>query len=129
MKYAIEVTKEQMQALELASLILARLQEGQVAHALRELPQWDTSANFVDTVAAFEASLARMPIIPRTENNYVAWDLYKVLRHRLAWDNAVEQGVVASLDAPRNWETMAALAYDTPRRMSKERPLAVVWWR
>ena len=54
-----------------------------------------------------------------------AWDLYQVIRHRLAWDNAVAEGVIDSPDAPRNWTAMLGVHYDKPMTSSAE-PLAEI---
>jgi hypothetical protein len=48
-----------------------------------------------------------------------------VIRHRQSWDKAVAEGIVASVDAPRDWSKMMGVNYDEPFRASEE-PLAKV---
>lgn len=54
----------------------------------------------------------------------VLWDLYQVIRHLLAWENAVENGWV-NKDGSRNWSEMMQVSYDTPHKSGDE-PLATM---
>ena len=54
------------------------------------------------------------------ETSKVAWDLYQVTRHRLAWDRAQACGHPGEGQAP---PPMWSVNYDQPMRTSKE-PLA-----
>jgi hypothetical protein len=51
--------------------------------------------------------------------------MYQVIRHRLSWDRAVEDGTIASPDAPRDWSKMLGVNYDEPMRTGPE-PLAKI---
>lgn len=48
-----------------------------------------------------------------------AWDVYKVIRHRLAWDRAEAEGVVAAGE-PRKWPEMMTVDFDEPRSVCAE---------
>lgn len=52
----------------------------------------------------------------------ILWDLYQVVRHRLAWDNAIKAELVNS-DGSRNWSRMMGVSYDEPIKYGSE-PLA-----
>lgn len=55
----------------------------------------------------------------------IAWDLQQVLRHRMSWDHAVREGIVPSIDSPRDWSKMMGVNYDKPFMASSE-PLATI---
>jgi len=44
--------------------------------------------------------------------NRIAWDIQRVVRHRLAWDSA-------NNPPKRNWNTMMSVNYDTPNKSSQ----------
>jgi hypothetical protein len=60
-----------------------------------------------------------------SEASRIAWDLYQVLRHRLAWDLAAAEGIVGNADSQRKWPEMMQVHYDEPSRVS-EQPLALI---
>lgn len=52
-----------------------------------------------------------------------AFDLNAVIRHRLAWDRAMDNGITDG--TTRNWPEMMGVDYDEPMHWGKE-PLAVI---
>ena len=52
-----------------------------------------------------------------------AFDLNAVIRHRLAWDRAVDMGITDG--TTRNWDAMFGVDYDDPMHWGKE-PLATI---
>lgn len=50
----------------------------------------------------------------------IAVDIHQVIRHRLAWDRAVKDKIVESVDSPRKWPQMIQVFYDTPFHWGSE---------
>lgn len=135
--YTIKLNKSQLETLSVATEILSRLGIGQFNFALDWLP-FDNgkcishedqlyfserlSALMVHHIDGYRSSLG---INSRETPEFakIAWDLHQVFRNRLAWERAVEKGIVASLDAPRKWPEMMTVDYDEPFHASEE-PLA-----
>lgn len=138
--YTMTVTKEQAQTLIQATEILARLGIGQFRDALECLPTreflpdgWHEdmdsigrilSRHMIGGIDGYRSSLGIHHKDVRKEAQ-TAWDLYQVLRHRLAWDRAVREGIVESADSPRKWPEMMQTHYDEPMKVS-DQPLAIV---
>lgn len=118
--YTLTITEKQAQEISRACEILARLQMGQIDIALRELPL--ESAMDYDQVQYIENYLRSMYRQDGKRNDSIAWDLHQVVRHRLAWDQAIAAGEVEP-GGRRNWDTMMGVIYDEPLRMGGE-PLA-----
>lgn len=47
-------------------------------------------------------------------NANIAVDIHHVIRHKLSWERAVENGVVDSESSQRNWPEMMFVSYDNP---------------
>lgn len=62
--------------------------------------------------------------MPKSEDANLLWDIYQVLRHRIAWDKAIEQGIVKEGE-PRKFSEMCGVSYDDPMRRGSE-PLCVI---
>jgi hypothetical protein len=138
--YTLTVTKEQAETLILATEILARLGIGQFRDALECLPTreflpdgWHEdmdgigkmlSRHMIGGIDGYRSSLGIRHKDVR-EPSRIAWDLYQVLRHRLAWDRAAKGGIVESANAPRKWPEMMQVHYDEPMKVS-DQPLAIV---
>lgn len=139
-KYTITVTEEQAFALVEATEILARLGIGQFQHALEYLPLikrypngWFEDMEIIGQLLAaytiggingYNSSLG-IHADQVSEQAKIAWDLYQVIRHRLSWDQAVKNGIVKSIDSPRNLAEMFQVYYDDPTKTSKQ-PLATI---
>lgn len=138
--YNLTVTKEQAEALIQATEILARLGIGQFRDALECLPTreflpigWHEDMDIIGKmlsryiiggVDGYRSSLGIHHKNVR-EPSRIAWDLYQVLRHRLAWDRAAREGIVESAKSPRKWPEMMQVHYDEPMKVS-DQPLAIV---
>jgi len=134
--YTLTITEQQARTISTACELMARLGMGQWPEALSHLPMQDSKRGgdhisallpymaglLVDGIDGWGSHLgirgARTPETART-----AWDLYAVIRHRLAWDAAVERGLTAG--EFRNWRTMGGVHYDDPEHIGKE-PLATI---
>ena len=138
--YTLTLTEKQAETLMIASEVLARLGIGQFRDALEWLPTRDSCPEgWHDDMTAIGRILSRYMIgcgdgyhsnlgIQNSDvrpTPKIAWDLYQVIRHRLAWDNAVAEGVIDSPDAPRKWTAMLGVHYDDPMQSSAE-PLAEI---
>ena len=138
--YTLTLTEKQAETLMIASEVLARLGIGQFRDALEWLPRREAyPEGWHNDMAAIGMILSRH-MIGRVNGYHsdlgihnddvhptpkIAWDLYQVIRHRLAWDKAVAEGVVDSPDSPRNWTAMLGVHYDEPMKSSAE-PLAEI---
>lgn len=140
--YTLTLTQRQLETLQEALDTYSRLGIGQWRQAFERLPlrQKDPSFNwahwhdFLDDVGfqirgftkqrvdGYQSSLG---IHSReiSESAQIAWDLHQTIRNRLSWDRAIEQGIVESLDSPRNWREMMGVSYDEPLPTS-DQPLA-----
>lgn len=58
-------------------------------------------------------------------DNAVAYDIRRVIEHHLAWERAVEQGLVESMDSPRDFPAMMTVDYDRPAHYGSE-PLPTI---
>ena len=138
--YTLTVTLQQAHALAHACEIVARLGMGQFRDALEELPRevtdWDQWHADMDSIGAMLKQHMALGVdgwhrhlgishTKTSEQAKVSWDLYQVIRRRIAWDKAVADGEVDSLDAPRNWSRMMGVHYDEPLKTSAQ-PLAVM---
>ena len=138
--YTLTITKDQAQVLTKATEILARLGIGQFRDALECLPTHEfmpdgwhedmdsvgrtLSRHMIGGIDGYRSSLGiRNKDV--SEASRIAWDLYQVLRHRLAWDLAAAEGTVVSADSQRKWPEMMQVHYDEPSRVS-EQPLALI---
>src|SRR5574340_577948 len=107
--YTLTITAQQAQVLSAACEILARLGIGQYDDALRHLPQregidWSAWHDDVRTIGqmlskhmpngidGYRSSLG-INHTKASEESRAAWDLYQVIRHRLAWDRAIAEGI------------------------------------
>ena len=139
--YQITLTKNQARVLSEALEVLARLGGiGQFRYALERLPlqekfpnSWHEDMDHIGRILAqyttsnVDGHRTSLGIYAdkTSEGTKVAWDLHQVVRHRLSWDRAVANGVVAGVDEPRNWPEMMGAHYDDPMKTGKE-PLAII---
>ena len=139
MPYTISLTDAQAQVLSTACEILARLGIGQYDDALRHLPQRDgidwgawhddmrtigemLSRHMVNGIDGYRSSLG-INHAKTSDESQVAWDMYQVIRHRLAWDRAIAAGITDG--TVRDWSQMMGVHYDKPMKSSAE-PLAQI---
>jgi hypothetical protein len=137
--YTLTITEAQAQALSSACEFLSRIQLGQ----WREITDWlplqkpidytelhqdekiigaILSKHMIENIDGGASSLGiGHPDLPK--NNGVLYDLHCVIRKKLAWERAVEQGIIESEDSPRKWPEMMQVCYDDPMKWGDE-PLA-----
>lgn len=126
--YTITVTERQAAELQEACELLARIKIGQIDHAIERLPGFYDRRDW-EQVHATQHEIQRlantlMPEATKRREDGVAWDLYQVIRHRLSWDRAHDQGVIKPGE-PRKWPEMMGVCYDEPLKMGEE-PLAKI---
>jgi hypothetical protein len=63
------------------------------------------------------------PALPA--DNSIAYDIHRTIRHKLAWQRAVSEGIVASETSARKWPEMLTVDYDAPMKWSTE-PLPTI---
>ena len=82
------------------------------------------SKHLVEEVDGYGNSLGiGHPLLPTC--NGILYDLHCVIRKKLAWDNAVEDGIIESESSPRKWPEMMQVCYDDPMKWGEE-PLATM---
>ena len=137
--YTLTITEEQARALQYATDLLQRVQLGQWEEIVDWLPlkrptdytqlHEDTRTignilcqHMVDEIDCPQVSLGvGHPDLPKS--NGVLYDLHCVIRKKLAWEYAVEQGIIENEDSPRKWPEMMQVCYDDPMKWG-DQPLA-----
>jgi len=92
----------------------------QLDMALRELPL--ESYLDYDLQRAIEHQITPHLKQDRRRGDEIAWDLYQVIRHRLAWDAAIEEGQIEKGER-RKWPEMMGVCFDEPMQRGSQ-PLA-----
>jgi hypothetical protein len=137
--YTLTITEKQAQAICEATDLLQRVQLGQWREIEDYLPLRSPVdyTNLHEDIRLIGQILSRYmvngidggasslwighPSLP--EDNGILYDLHCVIRHKLSWERAVEQGVVESEDSERKWPEMMTVNYDPPMKWGDE-PLA-----
>lgn len=138
--YTLTVTTQQAMAISRACEIVARLGIGQFRDALECLPTvtfcpdgWHDDMDAIGerlsrhmhgNVDGWRSNLG-IHHEKVSDESRVLFDLHRVIRHRLAWDGAVERGVIPSIDSPRQWPEMMQVTFDAPSRIGSQ-PLAKI---
>ena len=131
--YTLTLNETQAGTIQIACEVLARLGIGQFRDALEHLPTVEfTPDGWHEDMAAVENILRRhMQLNGKTPNqistreqHQTAWDLYTLVRHRLSWDRAIDEGRI-NPGEPRKWPEMMAVNYDDPHHASKQ-PMAKI---
>lgn len=135
--YTITLTEKQLQAISDATDLLQRVQLGQWREAVDNLPiNWKTvdyseyhddideigkilSKYMIDnmngTNSSFGVGNEKLP-----ESNSILYEIHRVIRHKLSWEKAVEEGIVESEESPRDWSKMMTVNFDKPMKYSEE---------
>ncbi len=136
MNYTITVTDKQARTLSMACEVLARLGMGQFKDAFENLPlrtkglDWSAWHDDMEDVArilsrhmqgGIDGIRSSTGIYNSNEDTRIACDLHEVIRHRLAWDRAIAEGITDGTE--RKWPEMMQITYDEPMKYSEE-PLA-----
>lgn len=136
-KYVLTISESQARAISAACDLLQRVQLGQ----WREITDWlplqkpidyeelrqdekiigaILSKHMIDNIDGGFSSLGiGHPDLPK--NNGVLYDLHCVIRKKLAWEHAVEEGYIESEDSPRKWPEMMTVDYDPPMGWGDEK--------
>jgi len=134
--YTLTITEKQAKAIQDATDLLQRVQLGQ----WREIEDYLPLRYPVDytnlhedmrligqilsryMIAGIDGGVSSLgighPSLP--EDNGILYDLHCVIRHKLSWERAVEQGVVESEDSERKWPEMMTVNYDPPMKWGDE---------
>lgn len=139
--YKLTVNENQLKAISYALDCLQRVELGQWREIIDHLPLKKPidyqelhqderiigailSKHMIDGIDGSASSLGiGHPALP--EDNGVLYDLYCVIRNKLAWERAVEQGIVESENSPRKFPEMMTVDYDSPMKWGNE-PLAKI---
>jgi hypothetical protein len=139
--YQLTVTEAQLQCIMAATDLYQRVQLGQWQEIMTSLPlqkpvDWqllrDTfdsmssllAPHCIDNVDGKGSSLGvGHPALPA--DNSIAYDIHRTIRHKLAWQRAVSEGIVASETSARKWPEMLTVDYDAPMKWSTE-PLPTI---
>ena len=119
--YTLTLTERQAAELQEACELLARIKIGQIDNAVERLPgyydqqDWGRAHEACREIRRLANTL--MPGAMKRREDGIAWDLYQVIRHRLAWDRAYGRGVIQPGE-PRKWPEMMGVCYDEPLPMS-----------
>lgn len=138
--YTLTITEEQARALQYATDVLQRIQLGQ----WREIVDWlpiqkpidynelhqdqriigaILSKHMIDNIDGGASSLGvGHPDLPKS--NGVLYDLYCVIRRKLAVERAVEEGLIENENVSRN-QMPITVDFDTPMKWG-DQPLAVM---
>jgi hypothetical protein len=132
--YHLHLNEAQARAISHACEVLARLGMGQLRDALECLPLKEYAPDgFFDDIEGIAHILNKHTTLHHGPGRYhgissaetspeskTAWDVYQVIRHRLAWDAAQAKGHPGEGEAPPPaWSVI----YDQPHKTSAE-PLA-----
>lgn len=100
--YQLTITEKQAYVMRDALEVLSRLLIGQVWAATDNLPSDCDKVRNWDMQRALEAAYEPFKPSSYTHNDTseIAWDMYMVIRHRLAWDNNPTGGYGVSFDKP-----------------------------
>lgn len=138
-KYTLTITEKQARALMDACELLQRIQLGQWEEIIDWMPLKKPtdyeqlhedrrtigeilSKHMISEVDGYGSSLGiGHPDLP--ENNGILYDLKCVIRNKLAWERAVEEGIIEGESSPRKWPEMITVDFDPPMKWGKE-PLA-----
>jgi hypothetical protein len=139
--YSVTLTEAQLQCIMAATDLYQRVQLGQWQEIMTSLPlqkpvDWqllrDTfdsmssllAPHCIDNVDGKGSSLGvGHPALPA--DNSIAYDIHRTIRHKLAWQRAVSEGIVASETSARKWPEMLTVDYDAPMKWSTE-PLPTI---
>ena len=135
--YTLTITEAQARALQDATDLMQRIQLGQWREIEDNLPlkkpiDYDElrkdfrtigdllSKHMIGGIDGHASSLGvghqELP-----ESNGILRDLHCVIRHKLSWEYAVEQGIIESESSPRKWPEMLTVNYDPPMKWGTEK--------
>lgn len=132
MMYTLTVSKKQLQVIQKALNLFARVQLGQWREIDDHLPL-KGQIDYADLYAIGKILSKYMdggmnginssygighPKLP--ESNSIAFDIHDVIRHKLSWEYAIEQGWVNSEDDKRQNNLMLGVNYERPFKWSRE---------
>lgn len=134
--YTLTITEKQARVLQEATDLLQRVQLGQWREIEDNLPLKKPvdyeelrndfqiigailSKHMINNVDGYSSSLGigneNLP-----ESNGILYDLHCVIRHKLSWERAVEEGIIESETSERKWPEMMTVNYDPPMKWGTE---------
>ena len=137
MSYTIKnLSRKQLQLIQLALETQFRLEMAQVDVALDQIRGKNGETNVFDweTVQQINRIVKDTICIDHNASWGVGFheetdtevDMMQVIRHKLAWERAVEDGIIESEQSPRKFSEMMGVCYDKPMKWSKESLIEVV---
>jgi hypothetical protein len=132
--YTIKLTKKQAETVMTACEVLARLGIGQFRDALEHLPLqrmpvWSEDLQSIGktisrytkhNIDGWQSSLS-IHSADTSDEAKTAWDIHQVIRHKLSWRRAIDDGIVATDDpASRDWDKMGGRCFDEPSQIGPD---------
>lgn len=107
-KYRLEISEKQAYLLQEATELFARIMMAQfdhisyTLHINHNLPT-ESYHKLSDSLRALEHLIYDHTSRRRSDLGDISWDLYQVIRHRLAWDNFPGGGITVNFHAPMRY--------------------------
>lgn len=123
--YKLTLSERQAHCIKSACETQSRLEFGQlgaITDALSGVLLHEDWQLLCEKVRELEGFISKLPRKNTLRSDYceMSWDLYQVIRHRLAWDRAYKQGIIKQGDM-RKWPEMITVDYDDPHHKSTEK--------
>lgn len=135
--YTLTITEKQARALQDATDLMQRIQLGQFREIEDNLPlkkpidyeelhkDFRTIGDLLSKhmIGGIDGHASSLGIghTELPESNGILYDLHCVIRRKLAWERAVEEGYIESEDSPRKWPEMMTVDYDPPMKWGSEK--------
>ena len=136
--YTLEVSQNQLQQISKACELVARLGLGQIFDIQKHLPfkkenvDWSKYHDAIDTfkkeIGSELCHGGNLGIHNSdvTESTRILFDIHDVARNRLSWDRAIEEEIVESREASRDWAKMFEVSYDEPMKYGNEPLIKII---
>lgn len=137
--YVVLFSREQLQGVQLALEVLARLQIGQIGPALDEMLNNSDKSRCFDYEIQDKIERLIKPYLDLERNQSwgvgkfkstdTLWDMYEVIRNRMAWDQALESGRITQEEYDQRIpdKDMWSNQYDTPMHWNKDVDLVKIF--
>lgn len=136
MSYSIKnLTRAQLNIIMNALELKSRVEAGQLDLALDSIRNEAGRIHNIDNKTMHQVQSMISPLVGLTPGSYRgigfhedtdrAWDMYTAIRYYTSWEDAVKDGLVESINSPRDWTQMISVNYDKPQQFGPD-PLPVI---
>jgi hypothetical protein len=136
MSYEITgISENQLRIIKDALDLYSRVRLGQIEEAFDAMTdrggvdrvfKWETKSDLARRAKAAVGLQANSSWgVGHSEKTDTAIDLVDVIRHEMAWNRAIESGLVESKESPRDFSTMLQVDYDEPLQWGPESLITV----